>query len=311
MPTVDQAKTILRDLGMPKEQINDRSGLTLLALAQLVPGSSWTQAKNPLLGVTPIMNWIKENWDKEYAPNTRETFRRQTLHQFVEGAICAYNPDKPDRPVNSPKACYRLVSETLSLIRTYDTSGWKDILKTWHQKNESLVSKYSHNRDMKLVPVTIRDGLEYQLSPGEHSTLMKEIVEQFAPRFADGARLIYIGDTGAKGDFFDEQSFSALNLNLDKKGKLPDVILIDDQKGWAFLIEAVTSHGPVDEKRYLELVTLFGTCELRLIFVSAFPSRNIMNKFLSTIAWETEVWVSDTPDHLIHFNGDRFMGPRE
>jgi hypothetical protein len=34
-----------------------------------------------------------------------------------------------------------------------------------------------------------------------------------------------------------------------------------------------------------------------------------MSRYLGEIAWETEVWVADAPSHLIHFNGERFLGP--
>ena len=81
------------------------------------------------------------------------------------------------------------------------------------------------------------------------------------------------------------------------------------EKNWLFLIEAVTSHGPVDHKRYGELNTLFQNCTAGLVFVSAFPDTKTYVKYSGVIAWETEVWMADNPSHMIHFNGSRFMGP--
>ena len=75
------------------------------------------------------------------------------------------------------------------------------------------------------------------------------------------------------------------------------------------LIEAVTSAGPVDGKRRKELKDLFVGCKAGLVFVTAFETRRTMQTFVSHIAWESEVWIAEDPDHKIHFNGERFLGP--
>lgn len=300
---------ILSSLGLPKEQLNERSALCLLALLNLTENKSWNEAERPMLGVTPMMTWFHKSYGKEYAPNSRETIRRQTLHQFIEGGLCLYNPDEPDRPVNSPKACYQIAEEAYQVIRTYSTNNWSQSLENWLSDKTTLVEQYSRARVQELIPLTIRAGEEIYLSPGAHSTLIKNIVEDFAPRFVGGSKVVYLGDTGAKEDFFDLQLLSSLGVKLDRKGKLPDVILYLKEKNWLVLIESVTSHGPVDEKRYSELTKLFADCNSELIFVSAFPDRKTLNKFISQIAWETEVWLSDNPSHMIHFNGDKFLGP--
>jgi type II restriction enzyme len=90
---------------------------------------------------------------------------------------------------------------------------------------------------------------------------------------------------------------------------MPDVVLYFSEKDWLILIESVTSHGPVDGKRHEELAQLFANSSAGLVYVTAFPDRAIMRKYLGDIAWETEVWVADAPTHLIHFNGVRFLGP--
>jgi len=88
---------------------------------------------------------------------------------------------------------------------------------------------------------------------------------------------------------------------------MPDVILFDMARNRLFLIEAVTSHGPVDGKRHDELTAMFSAASSNLVFVTAFPDRRTMARYLSVIAWETEVWVAESPSHLIHFNGDKFL----
>jgi hypothetical protein len=306
---IDETLDVLASIGMPRAQINDRSALCLLALLDLKPSQDWNESSNPLMGITPIMDWARDNYVKGYAPNTRETFRRQSMHQFVEAGIAAYNPDNPDRPVNSPKAVYQVSDEFLTLARAYDTSNWDAELRHFKKAQMTLVAKYAKNRELNMIPVALKDGSELRLSPGEHSQLIKEIIEEFGARFAPGSKLVYVGDTGNKYGYYDKGILLSISVDLDDHGKMPDVILYDEKQSWLFLIESVTSHGPVDGKRYLELNKLFEDAEAGLVFVTALPSFTQMARFSSEIAWETEVWVADNPSHLIHYNGNKFIGP--
>ena len=261
------------------------------------------------MGITPIINWVREHYDKEYAPNTRETIRRQTMHQFRDAGIALYNPDRPDRPVNSPKAVYQIEPAALALLRTFNTPAWHDALATYLVERETLVARYAMEREQNRVPVEISPGKRITLSPGDHSELIRALIENFAPRFAPGSVLVYVGDTGDKWGYFDEDLLAKLGVRVDSHGKMPDVVLYYTEKNWLILVEAVTSHGPVDAKRHNELSNLFAESKPELVYVSAFPNRAIMGKYLSEIAWETEVWVADAPSHLIHFDGERFLGP--
>jgi hypothetical protein len=306
---IAEAIQILAAVGMPKEQQNDRSALCLLALLDSGPFDGWGDAKDPLIGITPIMDWSKEKYDKEYAPNTRETFRRQSMHQFVEAGIALYNPDDPTRPVNSPKAVYQVQPDFLKLVRDFGGDNWQISLDDYLSKNTSLAAKYARSREQVKIPVNVDKDLVLKLSSGEHSLLIKDIIEEFGPRFAPGSKLIYVGDTGNKFGYFDQKLLSTLGVDLDNHGKMPDVVLYSEERDWLLLIESVTSHGPVDGKRYGELEQLFSDAKPDLVYITALPSRNLLARFLPVIAWETEVWVSDSPSHLIHFNGDKFLGP--
>jgi hypothetical protein len=306
---VEEAIQILEDVSMPKAQLNDRSALCLLALLAVGPEDEWSNSTNPLIGITPIMDWCRDTYGTTYAPNTRETFRRQSMHQFVEAGIALYNPDDPGRAVNSPKAVYQVAPEFLDLVRSFDTDYWNQNVIEYLGSRIQLIEKYEKAREQVKIPVEIRDNLSLKLSPGKHSELIRDVIEDFAPRFAPGCKLIYIGDTGDKYVYYDKQLLAALKVELDNHGKMPDVILYDSKRNWLFLVESVTSHGPVDAKRYGELVEQFGIASAELVFVTALPTRSLMAKFLSDIAWETEVWISESPSHLIHFNGDKFLGP--
>jgi len=306
---IEQSLEILRMLGMPRPQINERSALTLLALLNLHPNGSWSEIQRPLIGVTPIMDWCRDVYGKEYAPNTRETFRRQTLHQFCDGGIALYNPDEPNRAVNSPKACYQIAPELHTVLLTYGTPEWDESLKKHMENISTLIEQYAMARKMEMIPLKLNDGTDLILSPGAHSQLIKDIIVEFGPRFAPEAEVIYIGDTGAKEDYFRKDRLADLGVIVDRKGKLPDVVLYWEERNWLLLIESVTSHGPVDGKRHGELAKLFASAKPGLVYVTAFPDRKMMAKYLMDLSWETEVWVSDAPTHMIHLNGDRFLGP--
>jgi hypothetical protein len=306
---IEAARQIIVSLGLPRAQQNERSALCLLALLNLTPGKAWSDAENPLVGVTPIMEWAREHYDKEYAPNTRETVRRQTMHQFCDAGVALYNPDQPDRPVNSPKTVYQIEPVALALLRTFDTKKWRRSLASYLSKRETLVAQYAKEREQNRIPVEIASGQQITLSPGEHSELIRAIIENFAPRFAPGSVLVYAGDTGDKWGYFDAELLIELGVTVDSHGKMPDVVLYFVEKNWLLLVESVTSHGPVDGKRHAELAKLFAGAKSGLVYVTAFPNRAVMGRYLGEIAWETEVWVADAPSHLIHFDGVRFLGP--
>lgn len=306
---ISEANQILISLGMPRAQQNERSALCLLAILNLTPRRIWARAENPLMGIAPIMDWARAHYQRQYAPNTRETFRRQTMHQFVDAGIALYNPDKPDRPVNSPKAVYQIEPATLQLLRSFGSKSWHDKLTAYLAHRETLSARYAMERKQKQIPVQIAPSKKITLSPGEHSELIRAIIEEFGPRFAPGGVLVYAGDTGEKWGYFDAPFLANLGVEVDSHGKMPDVILYHAKRKWFLLVEAVTSHGPVDGKRHAELAHVFKKAKAGLVYVTAFPSRAVMARYLTDIAWETEVWVAEAPSHLIHFDGARFLGP--
>ncbi|MEG0428070.1 MAG: BsuBI/PstI family type II restriction endonuclease [Akkermansia sp.] len=306
---ITESIEIIRSLGLPRAQQNERSALCLLALLDLSPDKKWHDAVNPLMGITPMMDWSRENYQKAYAPNTRETFRRQSMHQFCDAGIALYNPDKPNRAVNSPHAVYQIEPSLLSLLRSYGSSVWGKSLEEYLKTRETLVARYARERNQNLIPVNISSDKTITLSPGEHNELIRDIIENFAPRFAPGSQLIYAGDTENKWGYFDETRLKKMGVQVDSHGKMPDVILHFTQKNWLLLVESVTSHGPVNGKRHAELAELFASSTAGLVYVTAFPNRSLMRRYLGEIAWETEVWIADAPSHLIHFNGTRFLGP--
>lgn len=306
---IDEALEILASFDMLRAQQNERTALCLLALLNLGRRTAWKDADNPLIGITPIMDWSRKHYDRDYAPNTRETFRRQSMHQFVAAGIARYNPDKAGRPVNSPAAVYQIEPTLLEVLQTFGRKEYPKKLASWLKGRKSLVTRYANEREMQKIPVRVTANKTIRLSAGEHSELIKAVIEEFGSRFVPNGKLVYVGDTGEKWGYFDSGLLESLGVSVDNHGKMPDVVLFFPDKSWLILVESVTSHGPVDSKRHNELAHLFAGAKVGLVYVSAFPNSRIMNKHLELISWETEVWVADAPTHLIHFNGTRFLGP--
>lgn len=311
MSKIVEAQEILKELGLPPQQYNELAALTLLALCGLKEDSKWAKVTRKSVGITKgIMAFVNENYQKSYAPNTRETFRRHVLHQFVQARIVDYNPDNPSLPVNSPKAHYAITPEVLEVLKTYKTRKWKQGLKTFIENVGKLTEVYLKEREINQIPVMLENGKILRLSAGKHNKVQAAIIEQFAPRFAKGGTLLYLGDTAKKNLYLDKKGLKSLGIPIDQHGKLPDIVIYDNKRKWLFLIEAVTSHGPISPKRLLELEDFLKDCKVGKVYVTAFPDMSEFKKHSNNIAWETEVWLMEVPDHMIHFNGDRFMGPR-
>lgn len=308
---IKQAMNILEALGFPRQQLNERSALTLLSLLDLKPDDKWEDALNPLVGITPMMEFFDEHYGKRYAPNTRETVRRQTVHQFVHAALIVRNPDKPSRPTNSGKTVYQIEPSALKLLREFGKPIWIESLQGYLRTVATLKRLYARERDMCRIPVSLMNGQEIRLSPGGQNVLVKKIIDDFCPLFTPGGQVIYVGDTETKWAYFDLDALAALGVEIEEHGKMPDIVVHYVEKKWLVLIEAVTSHGPVNPKRRQELRELFEGSKVGLVYVTAFLDRRTMMKYLDDISWETEVWIAESPTHLIHFNGERFLGPYE
>jgi adenine-specific DNA-methyltransferase len=308
---IEEALTVLRELGFPRRQLNERSALTLLALLDLRPDTLWADAGEPLRGITQLMDFFAGYYGKRYAPNTRETVRRQTVHQFLEAGLIIANPDNPSRPTNSGKTVYQIETGALKLLRGFGAKQWQKQLETYLSSRETLRQRYAQERRMKRIPVALSPGKTITLSPGGQNVLVEKILSEFCPRYTPGGKPVYVGDTDEKWAYYDEELLASLGVRIEAHGKMPDVIVHHVGKDWLVIVEAVTSHGHINPKRRNELKMLFGASRAGLVFVTAFLTRKALIKCLDEIAWETDVWVAESPDHLIHFNGERFLGPYE
>lgn len=311
MGKIQEAQDVLKTLGMSKAQQNEMAALTLLALAQLAEETPWWQAQPISLRIHDILGVIKARYGRDYAENTRETIRRQVLHQFEQAGLVERNPDDPSLATNSPRTHYALAPATVVALRTYGSAAWSEAASRFLEEQRNLIEVYRKGREPLRIPLRVADGAAYHLSPGPHNHLQAAIIEEFGPRFTPGARVLYVGDAAHKTLHFDEQAFAALGIPITSHDELPDIVLLDEERNWLYLIEAVSTHDPISAKRRLELEQVAADCPSSLIFVTAFPDFAAFKDFVADIAWETEVWIADTPSHLIHFNGDRFRGPAQ
>lgn len=313
---LEEAKELLKFLGLPKQQYNNRSAWVFLALANVRPQDDWKEAQAPLLPTVDIMQFIRDHYGKDYKPNSRETIRRQTLHQFEQARIIDRNRDDSSRATNSKDNNYSLNQPIIDILREYPNGAWQKKVEEYKEDLHNLQELYQRKLDMEKIPVRLPDGQEIKLSPGKHNQLHADIVHEFCPRFiGDSGVVLYIGDTassrneGGKLLVLKAAELEALGVPPMSHDKLPDVVVYDDKREWLFLIEAVTSHGPVSPKRWIELEKALESCKVGRVYVTAFPSAAEFRRYAADIAWETEVWISENPDHMIHFNGDRFLGP--
>ena len=311
MNKVLEAQYILKSLGLPPAQCNELSSLTFLALCGVLENDDWSSSSRKSLGLSKgIMAFVNQNYNKDYQPNSRETFRKSVLHHFIQAGIVDYNPDDPSLPVNSPKVHYALSVDVLEVVKSFKTDSWDLQLNSFKDKVGTLIDIYLKNRERLLIPIKLNDGKVLKLSSGKHNLVQAAIIEKFAPRFANGGTLLYLGDTANKSLFYDKDGLFDLGIPINQHSKLPDVVIYDKDRNWLFLIEAVTSHGPVSPKRFIQLEDFLKECNVGRIYVTAFLDMAEFKKHSNNIAWETEVWLVEFPEHMIHFNGDRFMGPR-
>ncbi len=308
MRRIEQAQKILKGLGLPPRQCNEISAITFLALANIGRGDPWDSATAQRLRIHDVLVFAQTKLRKKYAENTRENIRRQVIHQFEQARIVDRNPDDPSLPTNSPRTHYALTDEIIALVHSFGTKSWSENLDEFRSRRTGLIELYAKKRKQQLIPVKLSSGKDLCLSPGKHNELQVAVIEEFAPRFAPGAVVAYLGDTARKMLHLDHKVLDKLGLKVDKHKKLPDVVLYHSEPERLFLVEAVTSHGPISPKRYRELSQMVSGVLVTPVYVSAFPDLREFKRHLTDIAWETEVWISEIPDHLIHFNGDKFLG---
>ena len=319
----EQALNIIKAIGIPVREMTprrrERVALALLAVARLKPETPWQKAQSYFdnNGPTPITTReIIRFWNNYYSEKISESsyddVRRKDLVLLVEAGLVVKSAANPTADTNDGTRGYAVHQDGLRVLRAYDSDEWESVLLYFRDQMGTLADRLSRAREFKMVPVLLPSGNTIKLSPGPHNRIQKAVIEQFLPRFASKAvELLYLGDTEKKILCIDNDKIQALGLSKLERNMLPDILAFEAERNWLFMIEAVHSSNPISQLRHMQLRSSTSNCTAGIVYVSAFENMKMFAKFSKEISWETEVWVADNPDHMIHFDGNRFLGPYE
>ncbi len=309
---LNEAIEILESVGIPiadkTERSVERMAMALLAVANIT--QDWKTASDKQnLKTRDIINFNNTYFEENISSGSYDDIRRKDLKLLVLAEIIINSADNVNAATNDPTRGYSLELSFARLIKMYGTENWETELKKYLSSKVLLKDKLARSREIEKIPVILSTGQVIELSTGSHNILQKLIIEEFLPRYGKGCQILYFGDTADKLLHLDEKKLKSLNFFELSHDKLPDIIAYHEKNNWLYLIEAVHSSGSISEVRLLELQNLTKDCTAEIVYITAFLSRTEFRKWVTEIAWETEVWIADNPDHLIHFNGDKFLGP--
>lgn len=312
-----QGAELLGKLGIPIGELTPRAAekmvMVFLAVADVKKRDDWKSARlrqgRDTLKSREIITYLNEHFGENISMGSYDDIRRKDLKLPVVAGIIIASANKPEAATNDPTRGYSIAPEYLEIIRSFGRDGWLAEVEKFMAGKPSLDEKLKGLREIQRIPITLPNGTTLQFSLGEHNQLQKAIIEEFLPRYGFGAEVLYVGDTAKKQLFKNVERLSALKFFALEHDELPDVVAYSKQKNWMYLIEAVHSSGPISSIRLLELQKLTSDCLAEIVYVTAFLNRETFRKFAPDIAWESEVWIANAPDHMIHFNGDKFLGP--
>lgn len=316
---VEQALNILRSIGVPLRTLTtrrrERVAKALLAVGHLEPDMPWSETKsffdggpNPVTTREIIRFW-NAHYDERIADSSYDDVRRKDLAILVEAQLVTPSAADLAADTNDGTRGYAIPKESLALVRSYGNDDWEEQLRQFRKNAGVLADRLSKAREFKMVPVTLPSGQTYNLSPGPHNQIQKAIIEEFLPRISKGAEVLYIGDTSKKVLHIEAEKLHSLGIAEPSRAMLPDVLAYEQERNWLFIVEAVHSSNPIDPLRHLALRRLTENATAGCVYVSAFMDMSAFARFSKAISWETEVWIVDEPDHMIHFDGERFLGP--
>lgn len=307
---INEALAILEQVGIPMnktERALERMAICFLAVAGVT--KDWSDAKDDTnLKSRAIITFVNKHFEENISSGSYDEIRRKDLKLLILADLIENSGVNKGSATNDPTRGYVLQSDFRKLLVSYKTDNWDKNLAEFNQHKPSLAEVLERKRNLEKIPVKLPNGKPLELSLGEHNILQKAIIEQFLPRFGSDCIVLYLGDTSNKSLHIEEGELAQLNFFELAHDELPDIIAYSKKNNWLYLIEAVHSSGPMSETRVLELKKMLKNCNAELIFVTSFLTRTAFKKWLLDVAWETEVWIADNPDHLIHFNGHKFLG---
>lgn len=318
---VDEVLQILEATGFPLSLktpgMQRRLARILLAVCNLAPKSPWsgTAVWDGPGSWCPrskdIISFVNKHYGENISNGSYDDIRRKNLDFLVASGLVLRSPAKPGANMNDSTRGYAVNPDVAGVFRKFGSPAWKKALASFRNAFPRLDETLMRKRDQKKFPVKLPKGRIIELMAGSHNEIQRQIIEEFLPRFVPGAEVLYIGDASQKTVFIEKERLQELNFFELAHDRLPDIVAYDPKRGWIFLIEAVHSSNPVSHLRHLQLEQLTAKCTAGVVFVSAFQDRKTFAKWLGEVSWETEVWLVESPDHMIHFNGDKFLGPHK
>lgn len=314
---INEALHILSVLGIPFEGLSERRlakmAMAFLAVCDVHKPSMWNAAKDSSSGRAltsrQIIEYVNSHFEENISSGSYDDIRRKDLKLPTVAGIILKSANNPDASTNNPTRAYALNPAYATTVRAYGTEGWESDVEDFLSGCETLGERLDDSRPMSLIPVTLPSGVVLQLSKGKHNQLQKAVIEDFLPRYGEGSQILYVGDSANKLLHLDKVELERLHFFELAHEELPDIITYSAQKNWLFLIEAVHSSGPITKLRHVQLRELTNRCTAEIVYVTAFLDRITFRKYAPDIAWETEVWIAEAPDHIIHYDGKRFLGP--
>lgn len=303
---------ILGEVGIPLNGTArrlERMAMACLAVGDIRTGFHETKSANDnhFLKTRDIIAYENDNYGEQISSGSYDDIRRKDLELPVQAKIILNSSSFDTQATNNPTRGYALSPLFADLIKSYGSPQWKKKLATYKDKIQLLNEELERKRDLEKIPVKLPSGINLQLSAGEHNILQKYIVEDFLTRFGMGAEVLYIGDTSDKYLYMNQDLLKAIKFFTLEHEELPDIVAYCKEKNLLFLIEAVHSAGPMSEIRVRKLKQLLEKCIATPVFVTTFLNKKEFKKWVTEIAWESEVWIADNPEHMIHFNGYKFL----
>ena len=314
---INEALYVLSVLGIPFAGLSQRRlekmAMAFLAVCDVSKPRQWPKLNDTTSGraltTRQIIVYINQHFEENISSGSYDDIRRKDLKLLTTAGIVLKSANDPGAATNNPTRAYALNPEYLPVIASFGSKNWEEDVEEFLNGRETLKEKLDDDRVMKLIPVRLPSGVVLNFTQGKHNILQKAIIEDFLPRYGEGAEVLYVGDAAKKFLHITKQKLESLKFFKLSHEELPDIIAYSKKKNWLYLIEAVHSSGPISNIRHEELKGLTAACTAEIIYITAFLDRDSFRKFAPDISWETEVWIAEHPDHLIHFDGKRFLGP--
>jgi len=308
---------IIEAVGVPIDDLTPRRlekmSMAFLALCSITNRNQWINvasiSTDHILGTRQIIRFINKSFEESISEGSYDDIRRKDLIRLVGMGLIVKSAKNPEADNNDGTRGYALSNEFAELIKHYNSDAW-ETMKNAFEIDQDYIDKFVGKREKTKLQVKINEAVVVELDDGPHNLIQKAIIDEFLPIYGYGATVLYIGDASEKQLHKYADRMSEIGLDVQDRGMLPDIIAFSEEKQWVYLIEAVHSSNPLNPERCIELQrTVLKNCTYGVVFVTAFLSKKDFSKWMPQIAWETEVWLADSPEHLIHFNGDRFLGP--